>query len=144
MIGMPLKLMVSFLLIGLMLPTIVCMVSTVEEQSSEVDTGTGCSAVEDCIYRVFRSGSGSMETVHLDLGPKETIVLGGTGADAHSIRLYVNEELRKTVYLDRAPVLLEERVSEIVGSVDVTFGCTMQDRRLVVGVVGRSSSPCPV
>ena len=74
MIGMPLKLMVSFLLIGLMLPTIVGLVSVVEEQSSDSDTYSDCSAVEDCIYRVFRSGSGSLETVHVDLGPKETIV----------------------------------------------------------------------
>ena len=135
MIGMPLKLMVSFLLIGLMLPTIVGTVSTVEEHSSEAGIDTGCSAVEDCIYRVFRSGSGSMETVHLDLGPKETIVLGGTGQDAHSIRLYVNGELRKTVYLDRAPIVLSEEVSEIAGSVDVTFGCVSENRKLVVGVV---------
>ena len=135
MIGMPLKLMVSFLLIGLMLPTIVGLVSVVEEQSSNADTYSDCSAVEDCIYRVFRSGSGSLETVHVDLGPKETIVLGGTGVDAHSIRLYVNEELKRTVYLDQAPVLLSEEVSEIVGSVDVTFGCVIEDRKLVVGVV---------
>ncbi len=135
MIGMPLKLLVSFLLIGLMLPTIVGMVSVVEEQSSGADTDSDCMAVEDCIYRVFRSGSGSMETVHVDLGPKETIVLGGTGVDAHSIRLYVNEELKKTVYLDRAPVVLSEEVSEIVGSVDVTFGCVMENRKLVVGMV---------
>ncbi len=135
MIGMPLKLMVSFLLIGLMLPTIVGLVSVVEEQSSDTDASSDCSAVEDCIYRVFRSGSGSMETVHVDLGPKETIVLGGTGTDAHSIRLYVNEELRRTVYLDKAPVVLSEEVSEIVGSVDVTFGCISEERKLVVGVV---------
>ena len=135
MIGMPLKLMVSFLLIGLMLPTIVGLVSVVEEQSSYADTYSDCSAVEDCIYRVFRSGSGSLETVHVDLGPKETIVLGGTGVDAHSIRLYVNEELKKTVYLNKAPVVLSEEVSEIVGSVDVTFGCVIEDRKLVVGVV---------
>ena len=135
MIGMPLKLMVSFLLIGLMLPTIVGMVSVVADQSSVTGTDSGCSAVEDCIYRVFRSGSGSLETVHVDLGPKETIVLGGTGVDAHSIRLYVNEELKKTVYLNKAPVMLSEEVSEIVGSVDVTFGCVIEDRKLVVGVV---------
>ena len=136
MIGMPLKLMVSFLLIGLMLPTIVGMVSVVEEQSSVTGTDPGCSAVEDCIYRVFRSGSGSMETVHVDLGPKETIVLGGPGKDAHSIRFFVNGDLEKTVYLDKAPVVLSEEVSEIVGSVDVTFGCVTEDRNLVVGVVG--------
>ncbi len=134
MIGMPLKIMVSFLLIGLMIPTIAGMVSVVEEQSSETGAETGCAAVEDCIYRVFRSGSGSMETVHVELKPENCIVLGGTGADAHSIRLTGNGELLKTVYLDKAPVALSEKISVISGKQDVTFVCRSVDRALVVEV----------
>ena len=134
MIGMPLKIMVSFLLIGLMIPAVAGMVSVVEEQSSDADAETGCAAVEDCIYRVFRSGSGSMETVHVELKPQNCIILGGTGADAHSIRLSSNGEILKTVYLDKAPVALSEKTSVISGRCDVTFVCRSADRTLVVEV----------
>ncbi|MBO4568634.1 MAG: hypothetical protein J5674_01415 [Candidatus Methanomethylophilaceae archaeon] len=140
MMGMPLKLMVSFLLIGLMLPAITGMVSTVEESSDDVGADPSCAAVEECIYRVFRAGSGSVETVHVGLGPEDAIVLGGEGADAHSIRLYRNGELRRTVFLDEAPVVLSGTEAVIVGG-DVTFECVAVDRGLVVGVAGRSSSP---
>ncbi len=136
MIGMPLKLTVSFLLIGLMLPMIAGMVSMVEEQSSDSAADYECAAVEDCIYRVFRSGSGSTETIHVDLGPKDWISLGGTGSDAYSIRLYCNGNLKKTVYLDRAPVQLSDEITDIAGSTDVTFACTSVNHKLIVGVAG--------
>ena len=142
MIGMPLKLMVSFLLIGLMLPAITGMVSMVEESSEDVGADPSCAAVEECIYKVFRAGSGSMETVHVGLGPEDSIALGGEGVDAHSIRLYRNGELKRTVYLDKAPVVLSGTTSVIAGG-DVTFECESVDGKLVVGVAGRSSSPSP-
>ena len=139
MMGMPLKLMVSFLLIGLMLPAITGMVSTVEESSDDAGADPSCAAVEDCVYRVFRAGSGSLETIHVDLGPEDAIVLGGEGADAHSLRLYRNGELRRTVFLDKAPVTLSGTEATIVGG-DVTLECNAVDRGLVVGVAGRSNS----
>jgi hypothetical protein len=136
---MPLKLMVSFLLIGLMLPAITGMVSMVEESSEDVGADPSCAAVEECIYKVFRAGSGSMETVHVNLEPEDSIALGGEGADAHSIRLYRNGELKRTVYLDKAPVVLSGTTSVIATkcSEPSCFACCLQ---LTISANGSSKS----
>lgn len=132
--GMPLKLMVSFLIISLTLPTVGMMVSEVREDMSSQDVAAETDLIEECIYRTYRSGLGATESVTVDIPSGRSILLGGTGVDAHTIRVCLDGEVVHTVSLDRAPVRLSEALMEFTGRCTMTFQCISTPDGLAVEV----------
>ena len=132
MIGMPLKLMVSFLIISLVLPSVGMMVSEVREDLSSQDLDAETDRIVECIYRTYRSGTGATESVTVDIPPGGSILIGGTGIDSHTVRVCHEGEVVETIGLDRAPVRLSEALMELTGRCTVTFQCTETDTGLVV------------
>lgn len=125
----------AILIIATLTPVVVGMAGTAREDISVSGAEEEAERLADGISRAYYGGNGAIVTVRLNLGPGESLALGGSGGDEYAIRIIMNGEEAGRVYLERpaVPVLNEASVS---GDAFVTLTCETVDG--VYGVrVGR-------
>lgn len=92
MIDLPIKLAVSFLIIGMMVPTLISLTDDVQEKAESTDLQRVCEDIEEHLTGAYFSGNGNMSTMTIDVPAGKRIVIGGQGTDAYILRMFSNGE----------------------------------------------------
>lgn len=125
MIGLPVRLTVCFLILGLMVPAVLDITDTAMDEISLKDLREQASVLEDAMQRAYSSGE--IVSVRLDIPMDQSLAVGGLRGDAFSIRLMSDGETVDTV-LTTNP------------TVPVTSGETVMKGHVLVIIDGRSGS----
>lgn len=125
MIGLPVRLAVCLLVIGLMTPMVADAVREAEEGMSVRELTEEASELRDAIGRAYHGGTGTSVSVRLSLPPGQSLALGGE--EPYVIRLMDNGGEVGRVYLDDpvVPVLGEEVL--LGGRVTATVSAAVED-----------------
>ena len=125
-IGLPVKLAVCLLVIGLMTPVVMDAMEDAETETSLLNLRTEAMVLADAIGDVYYGGVGSSVSLSLSIPPGQSIEVGGDGADAYMLRLLDDGENADVVYLDRPAVPVLNDAVSLSGACDVTLRCTVQ------------------
>ncbi len=98
--ALPLKLAISFLIIGLMLPTVIAMTDSADERADIMIVHSVADDLADILTDCYYDGIGSGRTVTVTIPSGYSLELGGGGSSAYIIRVLDNGEVVDRVYLD--------------------------------------------
>lgn len=124
-IGLPVRLAVCFLILGLMVPVVLDSTETAREEMSLKDLREQASALEDALQRAYSSGQ--VISLRMDVPVGQSLAVGGDGGDAYTIRLVSDG-------------VVVDRVITSNPTVPVTNGQTTVSGNTTVIVDGRSGT----
>ena len=104
-VGLPIKLAVSFLILALMVPPIMSSIDTIRDDVEEGGLKAAAEELGDLIDLVGSKGTGYEMSHKLDLPDGVCLTVGGT--EGHLIRASLNDDIVTRVLLDR-PVCSDE------------------------------------
>lgn len=114
------RLAVCFLVIGLMAPMVINAAEDSQTEISHADLWRESGTLKDAIGRVYYGGTGTSVSVEMDIPAGQSILVGGDGADAFTMRLLDSEEQVGIVYLDSPTVRITNGPVAISGPGTVT------------------------
>ncbi|MBQ8179125.1 MAG: hypothetical protein IJ026_01590 [Candidatus Methanomethylophilaceae archaeon] len=106
MVGLPMRLAVSILVLSLAVPAVVGLVSDVEEEASVHTLDGTVLDIRGALRDVVRMGAGGYGSIHVEMPTGYTLKLGGEGADAASMRFALDGETVRTVHLEDPAVMI--------------------------------------
>ena len=112
--SLPIKLAISFIIIGMALPPLVSMVEDLEEQRDLAELNDSCQELTDAMTRVYYSNAGDMTTFLMDVPSGGTLSVGGELPDCYAVRLLQDGNELGRVYLPNYAVAGD--VLDITGS----------------------------
>lgn len=95
MIGLPVRLTVCFLILGLMVPVVLDSTEDARDELSVTELREQASLLEDAMQRAYSSGQ--IVSVRMDIPFGQSLEVGGTGWDTNSIRLVSDGEMVDSV-----------------------------------------------
>lgn len=98
--ALPLKLAISFLIIGLMLPTVIAMTDSADERADIMVVRSVADDLADTMTACYYNGIGSGRTVTVTIPSGYSLELGGEGSSAYVMRILNDGEVVDNVYLD--------------------------------------------
>jgi hypothetical protein len=104
MIGFPMRLAVTFLILALFVPAAFGMVSDMEKSSAASAAKAEAEKIEDTVKRIYYTGAGSTGTVNVSLSSGACLVLGGEGSDSYCITVFIYDKKVDNIYLQRPSV----------------------------------------
>lgn len=131
-LGMPFRIMVSLTVIGLMLPAVLVATQGLEDAAEETEMDAFAEAVADKATRAYLAGKGSTVSMTTDIPFGKAIGIGGSGADAYSVRMYSEGELIGRHYLDNPVFRIVCDDTLITGESDIVFRTSVVDGRCCV------------
>lgn len=135
MIGLPVKLAVCLLVIGLMTPVVMDAMEDADTETSLMNLRTEAMVLADAIGDVYYGGVESSVSLSLSVPPGQSIEAGGDGAEAYTLRLLDDGENVDVVYLDRPVVPVLNDTVSLSGVCDVVLRCTVLDGLYGVEIV---------
>ncbi|MFP4170825.1 MAG: hypothetical protein ACLFUV_07380 [Methanomassiliicoccales archaeon] len=104
--GLPLRLLISLLLISLSLPVVMDQIDRQEGEMAELAVREKAEKVKKVAVSVYMAGPGNVRTVEVDLSPGSSMIIGGSisDPDSRSIRFLLDGESAGVEYLDTVPV----------------------------------------
>ncbi|MFA6803905.1 MAG: hypothetical protein WCR24_05380 [Candidatus Methanomethylophilaceae archaeon] len=105
-LDLPLKLMVTMIILALSVPLIVEAVDNNEMDMMDFEMEQEVVKFKNAVSAVHYSGEGSSRTVELDIPPGCEIIIGGTGADAYSVRTFFEGEQISVYYFEKPVVTI--------------------------------------
>jgi len=127
MIGFPLRLAVTFLILALFVPVAIGMVSDFEESSSAVSAKAEAEKIADAAKRTYYSGAGSTDTVSISLSGRSCLIIGGEGSDSYSIAVLYDDKITEKVYLQRPSVKFLGDQIYLMGNSTLLLKCVIRD-----------------
>lgn len=118
-LGMPVRLAVCFVVIGVMVPVVMDAAWDAEEESSGFVLEAQANRVRSAAVKAFY-GDG-YASAEVDLPPGGSLMIGGDGADAYAVRLLsYGEEIGK-VYLENPDIRVIGPETVLSGFSTITF-----------------------
>ncbi len=105
-LGLPMRLAVVFLIIGLSVPIIADVVDSGEKDMLTAELETEAGRIISSVSSVHYDGKGSSRTVSVLIPTGCEMHIGGDGADAYSISLYCLGRDCGKLYLERPAIKL--------------------------------------
>ena len=133
--SLPLKLAISFLIIGLMLPSVITMTQNTQEDAQEMVVRSVAGQLSDAMTDCYYDGLGSGWTVNLTVPSGYSLEVGGDGAQAYIIRIVHGGEVVDRIYLDSPGFPVIGDITRISGTVRVEISAVVCDGILGVEVV---------
>lgn len=133
-LGMPLRIMISLMVIALMVPALVAMADDMGMAADEAEGESLAEQVADASARAYLSGVGSSVALSMDIPFGRSLAIGGDGADAYTIRIYSNGELTGKFVLDSPPIRLLCPETVLEGDADLLLEAVPHEGRLCVAV----------
>ena len=93
MLDLPLKLMVSVLIVGLMLPCMVTMVDRIQTESEVSDVVDCAMDLRRSMYQSYRDGPGCWRTVDVHIPTGYSLSVGGEGTEGYASRIIREEKV---------------------------------------------------
>ena len=125
-LSIPVKLMVCFLVIGLMMPVLMDSVQKADDEISVSGIREDAIGLKDAVLKAYYEG-GTAVFADLSIEPGQALVVGGDGPERYIIRMAVNGEVVDKLYIDSpsVPVLNDETWLE--GDVTVRIAAAEED-----------------
>jgi ABC-type Fe3+-hydroxamate transport system substrate-binding protein len=127
MIGFPLRLAVTFLILALFVPVAVSMVSDLEENSSAASGKAEAEKIADAAKRTYYSGVGSTDTVSVSLSSRSCLIIGGEGSDSYSISILFDDKVIEKVFLQRPSVKFLGEPIYLMGNATISMKCVIDN-----------------
>ncbi len=104
-VGLPIKLAVSFLILALMVPPIMSSIDTIRDNTEDGNLKAVAEELGDLIDLVGGKGTGYRMNHKMDLPDGVSLTVGGT--EGHLVRASLNDDIVNRVLVDR-PVCSDE------------------------------------
>lgn len=129
--SLPFKLAIMMAVIAIMTPIVAGAVDQARDAMESFGPANEAAKLQDAAARAYYGGAGTVVTADLALDPDESLLVGGGGADAYTIRIVSNGEVRNRVTLERPAVPFLGSTEVISGIGPVKLKCVVED-----GIVG--------
>ena len=133
--SLPLKLAISFLIIGLMMPSVITMTQNTQEDAQEMVVRSVAGQLSDAMTDCYYDGLGSGRTVNLTVPSGYSLEVGGDGTQAYIIRIVHGGEVVDRIYLDSPGFPVIGDITRISGTMRVEISAVVCDGILGVEVV---------
>ncbi len=133
-LGLPFRLAIAFLIVGLCVPPLVAAVEHFQLQTDLAEVDTEVGRIADAAARVYYAGANNSCRLDVYIDPNCTVVIGGTGGDAYAITVYSRDEEVAKTYLERPPVPLLGTAVTVNGPATLQFLCLNLDGKYGVAV----------
>ena len=134
MLNLPLKLMVSVLIVGLMLPCMVTMVDRIQTES-EVSDAVDCAMdLRRSMYQSYRDGPGCWRTVDVHIPTGYSLSVGGDGTEGHAIRIIREGHVVDRIYIEGPVFPVYGPEQSISGTTQIRLEPVMDGGILKMGV----------
>lgn len=117
-IGLPVKLAVCFLILGLMVPLVTDAVRDADDEISVYGLRTQAASLEDAIQRAYATGG--TVSVELDIPYGQVLEVGGSDGDEYVIRLVSGGEVVERMFITNPTVPVVNGETCLSGRVTVT------------------------
>ncbi|MDR2846474.1 MAG: hypothetical protein LBV63_04240 [Candidatus Methanoplasma sp.] len=128
MLGFPIRLAVTFLILSLAVPTMIYMVDDLNNESGISSAASEAEKVSAAVSRAYYSGVGGSSTVSIAVGHEYRMVIGGEGSDAYSIAIFNEDMEKERLYLQRPSVrIMNNEPLEVSGERTLLCRCVVSD-----------------
>ncbi|MDR2698689.1 MAG: hypothetical protein LBB30_03305 [Candidatus Methanoplasma sp.] len=127
MIGFPMRLAVTFLILALFVPVTIGMMDGMERDSAVSVAKTEAERIADTIKRTYYSGAGSTDTVGISLSGGSCLVIGGEGSDSYCISILLDDTVAERIYLQRPTVRFLGDPVHVMGIGTVSVECVNEN-----------------
>ena len=103
-VGLPLRLAITFLILSLSVPTVMYMVDDLKEDSEISLLRYESIRLSNTIATAYYSGEGSTFMVDISIKHDSTLVIGGEGKDAFCIGIFIGDMEKDRHYLERPSI----------------------------------------
>ncbi len=111
--GLPLKLLIVFLLLSISFPTVLESMQYHDRVVSEELLEREAEKIKHAVYAAYLSGAGNVRSVAIDIassytGTRPSIEIGGepNTTEAMTIRCFVGDVLRRTIYVNEPMITM--------------------------------------
>ncbi|MCL1811611.1 MAG: hypothetical protein FWG41_05285 [Methanomassiliicoccaceae archaeon] len=126
MIGFPMRLAVTFLILAIFVPVAVSMVDGLEKDSAASSAKSEAEKIANSVKKAYYSGAGSTDTVNVSLSGGSCLMVGGEGPDAYSISILLYDTVVEKMYLQRPSVKLLGDPVYIMGGRTLSVECVVE------------------
>ena len=133
-LGMPFRIMISFMVIALMVPALVAVANDMDMAADEAEGASLAEQVADASTRAYLSGVGGAVSLSVDIPIGRSLGIGGEGADAYTIRIYSDGKVSGKVVLDNPPIRMLCPETMLEGDRELLFEAVSHEGRLCVAV----------
>ena len=127
MVGFPMRLAVTFLILALFVPAAMSMVDGLEKDASASAAKAEAEKIADSAKRSFYSGAGSVDVISISLSGGSCLVLGGEGPDAYCITILLYDTVVEKFYLERPSAKFLGDPVYLMGGRTISVECTAED-----------------
>ncbi len=111
MIGMPVRLAITFLILAITVPLLMGVVDDLRDDVGASDLAVQADIVTKTAEKAYYAGIGSTFTANVSIDHNGQLIIGGDGSDAYSVRMiYSNKETGKVI-MDRPLVKISNEIS---------------------------------
>lgn len=111
MIGMPIRLAITFLILAITVPLLLGVVDDLRDDVKASDLMVEADIVIKTAEKAYYAGIGSTFTANVSIDHNSRLIIGGEGSDAYTVRMiYGDKEIGKIV-MDRPLVKISKEVS---------------------------------
>ncbi|MCL1978986.1 MAG: hypothetical protein FWG60_02370 [Methanomassiliicoccaceae archaeon] len=135
MIGFPMRLAVTFLILAIFVPVAFSMVDGLEKDSAASAAKAEAEKIAGAAKRTYYSGAGSTETISISLSGGSCLVIGGEGSESYSISILLGDNVVEKMYLQRPSVRFLGDPLYLMGNRVITAECVIDDGTYGVKVV---------
>ncbi len=115
------------LIIATVTPVVLNMAEVAEHGMEASESRMEAMTLADGVSRAYYGGCGTIVSVSLSVPPGESLVIGGDGGDAFSIRIMIDGEEREKVLLQNPSVQILGGATEISGDAVVRLKCEYEE-----------------
>ncbi len=127
MVGLPMRLVVSIMVLSLAVPTVVALASDVEEEASAHTLDGTVLDIRSAVRDVVAMGDGGYRSIHVGMPTGYTLTLGGEGADATCMRFALDGDTVRTVHLEDPAVMIVGGPLTLSPGDLLVMGCVVVD-----------------
>jgi hypothetical protein len=122
-IGMPVRLAVTFLVLAIAVPVLIGYVEDYRDGTEASVLMAQAEIVSDTAEKTFYSGEGGAFTAEISVGHGNRLVIGGQDSDAYTIRMFCGDEHVGRLVMDRPAVRIAGDGLAVSGERTLLFEC---------------------
>jgi len=125
MIGMPVRLAVTFLILAITVPLLMGLTDDLREDVEASDLAVQANIVSETAEKAYYAGIGSAFTANISVDHNSRLIIGGEGSDAYAIRMIYGDKETGKIIMDRPLVKISNEIS--VSGVNVLMFVCVQE-----------------
>lgn len=122
-IGMPVRLAVTFLILAIAVPVLMDYVEDYRDGTEASGLMVQAEVVSDTAEKTFYAGKGGVFTAEISVGNGNRLIIGGQGADAYAVRMFCGDEDVGRLVMDRPAVRIAGDGVAVSGERTLLFEC---------------------